>query len=44
MDWDYMGKLLLSVAVFAPGLFIFAGLLFLGVAMMIEKCVNALKK
>lgn len=37
MDWEYIGKLMLSVAVFAPGLIIFAMALVVGLLMLLEK-------
>jgi len=37
MDWTYMGKLMLSVAIFAPGLIILSVLLFVGILMAFEK-------
>lgn len=37
MDIAYMGKLMLSAAIFAPGLILFAALLFVGLIMVAEK-------
>jgi len=37
MDFDYMGRLLLSVAIFAPGLIILTLLAFVGLLVLIEK-------
>lgn len=37
MDWEYVGKLLLSVLIFAPGLILLAMALLIGFLMILEK-------
>lgn len=37
MDWEYMGGLLLSMLIFAPGVFILALALVVGILMAFEK-------
>lgn len=37
MDITYMGKLLLSIVIFAPGVLVLAGCLFVGLLMLFEK-------
>lgn len=37
MDLEYMGRLVLSMAIFAPGLILLAFLAFLGLVMLAEK-------
>ena len=37
MEWDYIGKLLLSVLIFAPGLILLTMALLIGFLMLLEK-------
>lgn len=37
MDWEYVGKLLLSVLIFAPGLILLTMALLIGFLMLLEK-------
>lgn len=38
MDYAYMGKILLSTVIFAPGFVLLIGALVTGVLMLAEKC------
>ncbi len=39
MDSNFIGQLVLSIAIFAPGLVMLAGLAFIGLLMMLERTV-----
>lgn len=37
MDWEYMGQLLMSVMIFAPGVVLLVGALFVGGLILLER-------